>query len=158
MNWQEVCEDPTLQNLPYKIELNERGQIIMSPMKVYHSGFQGELIRQLLNLTKEGKAIPECAIKTRKGTKVADAVWCSSEVWRQIKHETESSIAPEICIEVLSASNTDEEMQEKQLLYFEQGAKEFWLCDEKGDITFYNSQGRINPSTLIPTFPHHIET
>ncbi|MDM8549434.1 hypothetical protein QUF72_05115 [Desulfobacterales bacterium HSG2] len=36
MNWQEVCEHSDLQNLPFKIELNERGQIIMSPAKAYH--------------------------------------------------------------------------------------------------------------------------
>jgi len=37
MQWQEVCEHPSLQNLPFKIELNERGQVLMSPVKVYHS-------------------------------------------------------------------------------------------------------------------------
>jgi hypothetical protein len=31
MNWQEVCEHPNLQNLPFK------------PAKVYHSAFQGEI-------------------------------------------------------------------------------------------------------------------
>ena len=31
MNWQEVCEDRSLQDLPFKIELNEYGQIVMSP-------------------------------------------------------------------------------------------------------------------------------
>ncbi len=37
MNWQEVCENPNLQNIPFKIELNEYGQVVMSPMKVIHS-------------------------------------------------------------------------------------------------------------------------
>jgi len=31
MNWQQVCENPTLKDLPFKIELNTFGQIIMSP-------------------------------------------------------------------------------------------------------------------------------
>ncbi len=43
MNWQQVCEHKDLQNLPFKIELNQRGQIIMSPAKVYHSAYQGEI-------------------------------------------------------------------------------------------------------------------
>jgi hypothetical protein len=43
MNWQEVCEHPDLQDLPFKIELDEKGKIIMSPVKVYHSVFQGEI-------------------------------------------------------------------------------------------------------------------
>ena len=37
MNWQEVCADPHLRDLPYKIELNERGQILMTPVRLYHS-------------------------------------------------------------------------------------------------------------------------
>ena len=36
MNWQEVCANPALQNLPYKMELNQQGQIIMSPASVLH--------------------------------------------------------------------------------------------------------------------------
>jgi len=40
MNWQEVCTNPALQNLPYKMELNRQGQIIMSPASVRHVIFQ----------------------------------------------------------------------------------------------------------------------
>jgi len=40
MNWQEVCEHKSLQDLPFKIELNEYGKIIMSPVKVYHSAIR----------------------------------------------------------------------------------------------------------------------
>lgn len=28
MDWNEVCSDPTLKNLPYKIELNQFGQVV----------------------------------------------------------------------------------------------------------------------------------
>ena len=31
MTWQEVLDDPRLQNLPYKIELDQWGRIVMSP-------------------------------------------------------------------------------------------------------------------------------
>ena len=37
MNWQEICNDPLLRELPYKIELNEWGKIVMSPAR--HSAF-----------------------------------------------------------------------------------------------------------------------
>jgi len=40
MNWQEVCEYPDLENLPFKIELNEYGNITMSPVKVCHSALE----------------------------------------------------------------------------------------------------------------------
>lgn len=39
MEWQDVCNHPDLKDLPFKIEVNERGQIVMSPVKVIHSLF-----------------------------------------------------------------------------------------------------------------------
>ena len=44
MKWSHLCEDKSLQDLPYKIELNAQGQIIMSPHKPIHSGFQGAIL------------------------------------------------------------------------------------------------------------------
>ncbi len=157
MNWQEVCEHPSLQNIPFKIELNERGQIIMSPVRVAHSAYQGEIEHILRSILKHGKALPECAVRTRKGTKVADVVWASEKRFDLIKNETECSVAPEICVEVFSESNTSEEIAEKRNLYFENGAEEVWICSLKGDISFYNPEKKINKSVLVPDFPNKIE-
>ena len=157
MQWQEVCEHSSLQNLPFKIELNEYGNIIMSPVRVAHSAFQSEISFILRSLLKEGRALTECAISTSKGTKVADVAWASSEVFKQIQHQTECSIAPEICIEVISSSNSTQEMNEKRELYFESGAQEFWLCDKQGNISFFHLQkGQINQSEFVPDFPKKI--
>ena len=156
MNWQEVCEHPSLQDLPFKIELNEDGKILMTPVKVFHSAFQGELEFLLRSLLQTGKTLPECAIATGKGTKVADVAWASDVVFAVIKHETECSVCPEICVEVFSASNTHKEMEEKRRLYFEQGARECWLCTEQGDMSFFDHQGEIKRSRLVPDFPAHI--
>jgi hypothetical protein len=49
MNWQEVCEDKSLIDLPYKIELNRWGQIVMSPADYQHSSFQGEILAGSIN-------------------------------------------------------------------------------------------------------------
>jgi len=157
MNWQEVCEHPSLQNLPFKIELNERGQIVMSAVKVLHSLYQGEIGYLLRFFLKEGKALPECAIWTRKGTKSADVAWVSPERFSIVKNETECSIAPDICVEVRSDSNTNEEMAEKRTLYFEQGAREVWICNQKGKMSFYNLSGPLEQSLLVPEFPKKIE-
>ncbi len=66
-------------------------------------------------------------------------------------------MCPEICIEVFSSSNTKKEMKEKRKLYFEQGAKEFWICTEKGDMTFFNVDEELEHSSLVANFPQHIE-
>ena len=44
MQWQEVCEDQNLKNLPFKIELNYQGKVLMTPVKVNHSILQGKII------------------------------------------------------------------------------------------------------------------
>ena len=157
MNWQQVCEHPDLKDLPFKVELNERGQIIMSPVKVVHSICRGEIEYFLHKLMKTGKAMPGCAISTRKGTKVADVAWASPQRLERIRYETECSVAPEICVEVLSDSNTDEEIAEKRQLYFENGAQEVWTCTQDGDMSFHNSSGKLESSVLVPGFPKKIE-
>jgi len=156
MNWKQICEHKNLQDLPFKIELNEQGQILMTPVKVSHSLFQGKLSGLLYFYLDTGQVLVECAVFTKKGTKVADVAWSSSERLEIIKNETECSIAPEICIEVLSDSNTKIEMDEKIALYLTAGAKEVWICDEDGNITCYNDQGKLPNSLLVPNFPKKI--
>jgi len=157
MNWQEVCEHPQLQNLPFKVELNRWGQIVMSPVKVRHSFFQGRIQRLLETFLKTGEVMPECAIATTDGVKVADVVWCSSDRFAQIEAEVAASIAPEICIEVKSAGNTEEEMLWKRELYLAAGALEFWVCDDQGGVTFYDRSGALTRSLLVPNFPQQIQ-
>ncbi|MDD1417903.1 Uma2 family endonuclease [Dolichospermum sp. ST_sed1] len=157
MRWEEVCENKQLQDLPFKIELNKWGQIIMSPVKIKHSFYQGRIQRLLESLLKTGEVMPECAINTSDGVKVADVVWCSDQRFDQIQDEISASIAPEICIEVKSTGNTFEEMEFKKKLYLESQAIEVWLCNEQGQIKFYNEQGGLSQSLLVPDFPNQIK-
>ena len=157
MDWKEVTENPNLRNLPFKIELNEYGQIVMNPVKLSHSAYQDEISHLLKNINPDGRTLVECAIWTRRGTKVADVAWFSDERWAGQKGNPEASIAPELCVEVASISSSQREMNQKRKLYFEQGAIEFWFCSEYGDITFYNSEGQIKSSILFSEFPNKVE-
>ena len=157
MRWEEVCENRQLQDLPFKIELNKWGQIVMSPVKIKHSFYQGRIQRLLESLLKTGEVMPECAIDTSDGVKVADVVWCSAERFDRIQEQVSASIAPEICIEVKSSGNTLDEMEFKKRLYFEAQAIEVWICNEQGQITFYNEQSELAQSLLVPNFPNRIE-
>ncbi|MBN2886138.1 MAG: Uma2 family endonuclease [Chromatiaceae bacterium] len=154
MQWQEVCEHPSLRDLPFKIELNAQGQVLMSPVKVYHSAFQGRIARLL---PENGVILAECAIHTPQGTKVADVAWASAERFAMIASEAECSIAPEICIEVVSSSNSQAELAEKRHLYLEAGAREYWICDEGGAMRFFDASGELPRSRLVADFPAHIE-
>lgn len=156
MKWQEVCERRDLHNLPFKIELNEQGQIIMTPVKVYHSAYQGKIAALLYVNLGSGEVLTECAISTKKGTKVADVAWSSQDRFERIKEEVECSIAPEICVEILSESNTADEINEKKILYFENGAEEFWVCNRDGYIKFFDPLKILEHSLRAPNFPKKI--
>ena len=61
--------------------------------------------------------------------------------------------APEICVEVLSPSNSEPEMNEKRALYFEAGAHEVWICDLDGKMEFHTR----GLSRLCPYFQVNYE-
>lgn len=157
MQWQEICENKQLQDLPFKIESNKWGQIIMSPVKIKHSFYQGRIQRLLESLTDSGEVMPECAIETEDGVKVADVVWCSDARFTQIEDEVSASIAPEICVEVKSSGNTLGEIEFKKKLYFAAQCLEVWLCNEQGEMSFYNKESELTNSLLIPQFPKQIQ-
>jgi Uma2 family endonuclease len=113
------------------------------------------MIQELLNsMLDRGFAFPECAIATSDNVKVADVVWASDERLNIIEDEDVASIAPEICVEIKSASNTLEEMETKKDLYLEAKAEEVWVCDKNGNLTFFNKQGKLDKSLLVPDFPY----
>ncbi len=129
----------------------------MTPVKIRHSAYAIEIGSLMRQMRTDGQALVECAIKTRKGTKVADVAWASSGRFKKIEPETDASIAPEVCVEVLSRSNTGKEMQDKRKLYCERGAQEVWTCDEDGAMRFFNAKRELKRSQLFPEFPQRIE-
>lgn len=157
--WSRALRDPSLRDLPYKIETNEYGQLVMSPVKPRHGYFQSRLGELLLEcLDRPGRRAVEFAVETSKGIKVADVVWISEQRWQELPEDAEAShVAPEICIEVLSASNTRAEIDEKRRLYFERGAEEVWTCDEKGRVRFFDPSGERAASEVVPFYPTEIE-
>ncbi len=160
LTWDEICADPALQDLPYKIETNQYGQIVMSPAKGWHSERQYLIISELSRRLPDGKPLPEAPVATAGGVKVADVGWFSSERLAPIRRQSAYSIAPEICVEVLSESHSAAELSEKAALYFATGAEEFWSCDDMGGMTFYL---KANPglaaaaSRRCPEFPAKLD-
>jgi Uma2 family endonuclease len=147
MQWQDVLADKSLHDLPYKIELNAQGKIEMSPASVMHSYLQGTLAN-ILGMELEGKVFTELAIQTRLGVKVPDVAWGTEDYFQQHCEDICAQSAPEICIEILSPSNTIAEMQDKILLYLEAGAIEVWLVEQQGLIRFFNTDGEQKNSSF----------
>jgi Uma2 family endonuclease len=156
MNWQQVCEEPTLQDLPFKIELNEHGQVIMSPASNEHGRFQARLTILLTQHIPDGEVIAECSVETEQGVKVADVAWISAVFLAEHGYSTPYPRSPEICVEITSPSNSPQELQGKIALYFQRGAREVWICDSFGNLEFYGSAGELQESALLPEFPDRI--
>jgi Uma2 family endonuclease len=156
LTWQDVINDPSLQDLPYKIELNKRGNIEMSPATNLHGLYQvsiGDLLRDHAPI---GRRITECSVETRDGVKVADVAWLSKAFFAQFGNVTPYPQAPEICVEIISPSNTPQAILEKIELYLERGAVEVWTCDLQGSVQYFNNDGSLEQSGLVPGFPNTI--
>ena len=158
MEWNQVLEHPYLQDMPFKIELNEWGKIVMSPASNLHGNLQVRIAMRILQLMKTGEASAEVSILTSKNVKVADVAWASAEFIGTHGFETPYLVAPEICVEIISPGNTSAEMAEKKELYLAKGAKEVWLCAENGEMEFFTYKGEINGSEICPAFPLNIRS
>ncbi|MEO0447058.1 MAG: Uma2 family endonuclease [Verrucomicrobiota bacterium] len=155
--WSEVLGDAILQGYPGKVETNRHGHIVlMAPASGNHSVLQGELVFQLRLNLERGVALPECPISTMNGVRAADVGWYSKDRFLKVEGQIAFEIAPEICVEILSPSNSKEEMREKFDLYFEAGAKECWLCSMEGELSFFSvgdPKKERSSSQRCPTFP-----
>ena len=153
MTWQEVVEHPSLQDLPFKIELNGDGNIIMSPTFNFHGGRQVQIALLLTQQLPHGKAGVEIGVQTSDNVKVPDVVWFTPEHWRIAESERACSTAPTICVEVASEGNSARELNAKKVLYFEAGAQEVWFCDTFGNMSFFTLAGPAATSPMCPDFP-----
>lgn len=156
MGWAEICEDPLLRDLPYKIQTDKWGNIMMSPASNEHGIYQAKLVALISTFKEEGTLISECSVQTSEGVKVADVAWASKPFMGRNKGKNPFPEAPELCVEILSPSNTELEMEEKKELYFARGAREFWICDRQGNIKFYKNTGPMKASEIVKGFPRKL--
>ena len=104
----------------------------------------------VLNQLPKGKVIADCSIQTLEGVKVADVAWASEEFINTFSYETPYPKAPEICIEIVSPSNSKAEITEKVNLYLAKGAMEVWVVYSDHQIQTYSHIGEIEKSSIAP--------
>ena len=151
--WDEMCRDPSLRDLPYKIELNAWGKVEMSPASVQHAWLQSATLLQLKEQLPGGLAMTECPILTSIGVRVPDVVWASDDFMRRHQGMSPLPHAPEICVEVLSPSNVEGEITEKTRAYLAAGAREVWRVAEDGSVRFFDQSGE-RPQSAFPVRPN----
>jgi Uma2 family endonuclease len=142
----ELCDDPSFANVQGKIEIDLWGRLLMSPPpRPYHGRMQIKLSDKLAQLG--GERTVEAAIATPLGLFVADLAWSSQKSPPGSEREPALMRAPEICIEVVSPSNSRKEMNEKIAAYLAAGAQEVWIVYPRSKrIEVHDKQGLIERS------------
>ena len=151
MQWSEVISNPLLQNLPFKIELNKFGQLLMTPASNLHGSIKANLAIKLFDGMPEGEVITGCSIETSDGVKVADVVWASAAFIKELGYSTPYIKAPELCIEIVSPSYSKQAMKQKTDLYFARGAQEVWIANEDANIAIFTHTGQQSKSNFFDT-------
>ena len=159
--WEEIGRDPEIRRWHGKVETDRYGNAIMMCYAEFsHGGKQYDIGKLIEKHGPSGRVTVECPISTSDGVKVADVAWVSKKRLLQIGGRTALKAAPEICVEVISPSNKRGEIEEKRRLYFEAGAKEVWVCDKQGRLTFFLKQApetAASASVICPKMPRMIE-
>ena len=149
LRYRALCDDPCFANVPGKIELDAWGRVLMSPpAAVYHGRVQGNVTHKL-KAVLGGHVIAEASIATPTGLFVPEVAWASP---RFMSEHPESPLmrAPEICVEVVSPSNSVKELNDKREAYLAAGAEEVWIVyPQSKRVEFYGAQGRLSRSVYV---------
>lgn len=139
--WQALCADPTFEDVAGKIELTEWGEILMSPVGKTH-GIAAMRIAEALRRALGGHTMAEVGVATSIGVRAPDVAWCSENYLAAHPEEMPLSSAPEICVEIVSASNALPKLREKAMAYVNAGAIEAWLVYPQSQQTeIYGREG-----------------
>jgi Uma2 family endonuclease len=152
--WQELCADPSFEDIAAKIELTEWGEILMSPVGKTH-GLLAVHTAQTLQGALGGRTMVEVGAATDIGVRVPDVAWCSERFLKAHPEEAPLSGAPELCVEIASASNPRPKLREKAAAYVRAGATEAWIVfAQSRQVEIYGPGGRrqatsfkIDPAT-----------
>jgi Uma2 family endonuclease len=153
MLWSEVVASPYLRDLPFKIELNQWGNIEMSPATNWHASLQSRTVAYLIRNMKNGECLTESPILTALGVRVPDVAWRSDAHARKNNYDSPFAVAPELCIEVRSESNTNAEFEAKTSAYFAAGATEVWWVEMDSKVRVFTAAGEQEASTLAGERP-----
>jgi len=152
--WEHLCTTPGFSHPGFTCEVSPDGRVIMSPTFNYHGWFQAKLTILLAQHAPDGEPFVELAVLTPAGLFEVDVAWARD--FMRIRQQKFATPAPEICIEVESESNTEEEFDRKRTALFASGCVEFWIVRREGGIEFHGPSGRTAESVLVPNFPNQI--
>lgn len=83
--------------------------------------------------------------------RVPDVAWASPEFMKLHGDNLLFPRAPDICVEVISLSNTEAENTEKTRAYLQAGAREVWIASEAGELHVFDSTDERGASRFSVT-------
>jgi Uma2 family endonuclease len=143
--WQQLAGDP---NSPDYYEVNEFGEVIMSPRPTNDHQRIVTAVTSALNQQLGPEAVQEVSVVTDRGIRVPDVVWMKPDRWILAKGKTPLPFVPDVCVEVLSPGNTKEEVTMKVNAYLRGGAREAIVVGLHGEIEFFGAEGKRVSSAL----------
>ena len=152
LRWAEAMNDATLADLPYKIELDASGKIEMSPANNRQARLQGYLAGEFARQLSGGAVFSESPVLTSIGVRVPDVAWASDGFIQLHGDTTPFPAAPDLCVEIVSPSNSPEELRAKIRAYLEAGAVEVWIVFEDGRREIHDDAGLASTSRFPLTF------
>ena len=139
-------------------ETNGQGQIIMNPpIGLIHAKRAHKIIVTMRAQLPDWQVWPEVGVRTADGVKAPDLSAAPPDFAESTDPHGFLLAAPDICVEIMSPSNTWEEMRRTSLLYLAAGAKEVWVCDESGELHFLDGSGERGGSALAPGMPKQLD-
>ncbi|MSQ59633.1 MAG: Uma2 family endonuclease [Betaproteobacteria bacterium] len=138
-------------------ETNAQGQIIMNPpIGFLHADRADKIMTAIKANLPSWRIWPELGLQTADGVKAPDLSAAPPDFAVNADGRGFLLRASVLCVEIMSPSNTWEEMRHKTLLYLAAGAKEVWVCDEDGALHFFDGSGELSQSFIAPQMPKHI--
>jgi Uma2 family endonuclease len=146
--WRALAVDPTFEDVAGKLELSEWGEILMTPVGKSH-GLAAMRVAEALRAALGGHTMAEVGVATAIGVRAPDVAWCSDGYLARHPEELPLSEAPELCVEIVSASNALPKLREKAVAYVNAGADEAWLVfPESRQVEIYSRAGRLTATSF----------
>jgi Uma2 family endonuclease len=139
---------PFEEDSPVLYELSEFGEWIVTPRPTHEHQHVEFTVAVQLNTQLGPRAVTEVSVLTDRGIRAPDVVWMPAARWLEVKGQNPLPFAPDVCVEVLSPSNTREEIQMKVGAYLRGGAREAIVVGLKGQVEFFGPEGKLEASAL----------
>jgi len=147
--WNALAADPAR---PRRFELNEFGELILSPPPTNRHNRIAQLVARALIDRLGPDAFVEMSVYTDRGIRVPDVVWMAPQRWAESGFETPLPSVPDVCVEVISPGNTREEMAMKIGAYLRGGAREVIVIGLNGEVEFFGPEAKRGSSALGISF------